>query len=59
MKNLCLKVEVVAGAVLQDAAAELCALADKLGLLCEADFNGVAMYAMPGDSAKNLANKVH
>lgn len=56
MKNtLRLKVEAFAGSDIADAARDLCDLAEQTGVLCECDFNGVSVWARPGDDPVSLA----
>jgi hypothetical protein len=56
LKTLTLKVELFAGTDVRDAANDLCQLADRVGTLCEADFNGVKLWARPGDNPLRLAD---
>lgn len=49
MSGLVLTVEIVAGTAVRDAAADLSALAEKLGVIVEAAHNGVRMRAIPGN----------
>lgn len=49
MSGLVLTVEIVAGTAERDAAASLAALAEKLGVIIEANHNGTRMWALPGD----------
>jgi hypothetical protein len=44
-----LRVELFAGVDVADAAADLCELANRVGTLCQATFNGVQLWARPGD----------
>ena len=48
MIDLCIKVEAIAGADVRKACADLTALADKLGVMCSCNFNGVDALALPG-----------
>lgn len=50
-----LSVDLFAGVTVNDAAHELCQLAERIGILCEANFNGVKLWARPGDDALLLA----
>lgn len=49
-----LKVQLFAGTYVADAAADLCELASRVGTLCEAEFNGVHLWARPGDDPARL-----
>jgi hypothetical protein len=44
-----LKVQLFAGTDVAAAAADLCELANRVGTLCEAEFNGVHLWARPGN----------
>lgn len=55
MSTLCLKVEAFAGTTIEDACRDLCALADRVGILCEVDFNKVKVWAFPGTDPAQLA----
>lgn len=58
MRNsIILKVELFAGTDIKDAAIDLCALAERVGVLCEASFNGVKLWARPGDSPQVMVDK--
>jgi hypothetical protein len=59
LKTMTLKVELLAGTDVRDAACELCQLADRIGVLCEANFNGVKLWARPGDNPLRLAEAFH
>ena len=59
LKTLTLKVELSAGTRVQDAACDLCQLADRIGVACEADFNGVKMWGRPGDNPLKLVAAYH
>ena len=59
LKTLMLKVERFVGTDVRDAAIDLCQLADRVGVLCEADFNGVKLWARPGDNPLRLAESYH
>jgi hypothetical protein len=53
VSSISLKVKAFAGTTIEDACRDLCALADRVGILCEAGFNGVKVWAYPGtDPAK-------
>lgn len=49
-----LKLELYAGSKIEEAAAELCTLADATGVPCEAEFNDVKIEARPGNSTEQL-----
>jgi hypothetical protein len=55
MSTICLKVEAFAGTTIEDACRDLCALADRVGVLCEVGFNGVKLWAYPGTDPAQLA----
>lgn len=55
MSSISLKVEAFAGTTIDDACRDLCALADRVGILCEAGFNGVKLWAYPGTDPAQLA----
>lgn len=55
LKSFNLKVELFAGIHVNEAAADLCELANRIGVRCEADFNGVKLWARPGDDPARLA----
>lgn len=55
MSTICLKVEAFAGITIEDACRDLCALADRVGVLCEVGFNGVKVRAYPGTDPAQLA----
>ena len=59
LRTLTLKVELSAGTHVQDAACDLCQLADRIGVLCEADFNGVKLWGRPGDNPLKLVAAYH
>ena len=54
MITLTLKVEAFAGTTIDDACRDLCALADRVGILCEVGFNGVKVWAYPGTDPAQL-----
>jgi len=55
LKTLTLKLELFAGIDIDAACRDLCELADRIGVLCEADFNGVKLWARPGNNYLELA----
>lgn len=59
LKTLTLKLELFAGTDVRDAANDLCQLADRIGVLCEADFNGVKLWARPGSNPLRLVESYH
>ena len=59
LRTLTLKLELFAGTDVRDAASDLCQLADRIGVLCEADFNGVKLWARPGDNPLRLVESYH
>lgn len=54
MSTIKLTVEAFAGTAIKDACHDLCALADRVGILCEAPFNGVKLWAHPGTDPEQL-----
>lgn len=54
LKTFTLRLELFAGADIRDAASEMCQLADRIGVMCEAQFNGVKLWARPGDNPLRL-----
>lgn len=52
--QISLKVNVFAGALVSAAAEDLCDLANRTGVMCECDFNGVKVWARPGDDPAEL-----
>lgn len=46
MSTLILKVEAFAGTTIEDACRDLCALANRVGILCEVPFNGVKVWGL-------------
>lgn len=56
LRTFTLKVELFAGTDIRDAAAELCQLADRIGVMCEASFNVVKLWARPGDDPLRLVD---
>lgn len=59
LKTITLKLELFAGTDIRDAASDLCQLADRIGILCEANFNGVHLWARPGDNPLRLVDVYH
>ena len=59
LKTFMLKVEPLAGSDVRDVAVELCQLADRVGVRCEAGFNGVKLWARPGDNPQHLVQAYH
>jgi len=54
MSTICLEVEAFAGTTIDDACRDLCALSDRVGILCEVQFNGVKVWAYPGTDPEQL-----
>ena len=54
LRTIALKVEFLAGCEISEAAAELCELADRFGVLLEADFNGKRLLVRPGSDWRDL-----
>ena len=59
LKTFVLQVEPFAGSDVRDVAVELCELADRVGARCEAPFNGVKLWARPGDNPLRLVDAFH
>lgn len=59
LRTITLKLELFVGTDVRDAASDLCQLADRIGVLCEADFNGVKLWARPGDNPLRLVDAYH
>ena len=59
LKTFVLRVEPFAGSDVRDVACELCQLADRIGVRCEATFNGVKLWARPGDNPLRLVDAFH
>lgn len=56
LRSLTLKVELFAGTDIRSASCDLCELSERIGALVEADFNGVKLWARPGDNPLRLAD---
>lgn len=54
-----LKVELMAGTDIRDACCDLCELANRVGCLVEAEFNGVSLWAYEGDNPLKLVDAYH
>lgn len=59
LKTFVLQVEPFAGSDIQAVSMELCQLADRVGVRCEAAFNGVKLWARPGDNPLRLVDAFH
>lgn len=59
LTTLKLRVDLFAGTDISDAAHELCQLAGRVGALVEADFNGINLWARPGDDSLLLVASYH
>jgi len=59
LKTFVLQVEPFAGSDIQAVSMELCQLADRVGVRCEAGFNGVKLWARPGDNPLRLVDAFH
>ena len=55
LESIIMRVEVSAGTDIKDTCYDLCELAAKLGCVVIADFNGVKVFAHPGDNPTELA----
>ncbi len=54
LRTLTLKVELFAGTDIRDAACDLCELSNRVGVMTEANFNSVKLWARPGDNPLKL-----
>lgn len=54
LRTFVLSVAPFAGSDIADVSRELCQLAGRVGVRCEAGFNGVKLWALPGDSPERL-----
>lgn len=59
LKSLTLNLDLFAGVDITDAASDLCQLSSRVGVLCVADFNGVKLWARPGDNPLHLVDAYH
>lgn len=57
--SLFLRVDAFAGTDIEDASRDLCALSERVGALCELEFNGVKLWARPGNDPAKLAEAFH
>lgn len=55
LRTLTFKVELFGGTDIRDAACDLCELANRVGVMVEANFNQVKLWARPGDDPLKLA----
>ena len=55
LRSVTLKVELMAGTDIRDACCDICELANRMGCLIEANFNGVSLWAMEGNNPLKLA----
>ncbi len=58
MNDIYIRVEVIAGALLAEAAREMCETATRLGITCEAKMNGITVWARPHDDHEELARQI-
>lgn len=59
LKGIKLNVEVFAGEDIAIAAESICTLATRTGVMVEADFNGVKVWARPHDDHEKLVEAYH
>lgn len=59
LKNVSVKVSLFPGTDITDAAFELCELSYRLGVLVEADFNDIKVWARPGDDPQEIVKSYH
>lgn len=57
MSTFFLRLEAIAGTLIDDAAAEAIKIANQLQVTVMFDFNGVSCMACPGDNSKSLASE--
>lgn len=57
LRSITLKVELMAGADIRDACCDICELANRVGCLIEANFNGVRLWAAQGDNPLKIAEE--
>jgi hypothetical protein len=54
LKTFVLRLELFAGSDIATVAREMCELANRIGVRCEASFNDVKLWARPGDDPQLL-----
>jgi hypothetical protein len=59
LKSFVVKVELFAGTDIENAASEMCELASRIGCRIESTFNGVKLWASPGDNPALLVKSFH
>ena len=59
LRSITLKVDLFAGVDIRNASCDLCELANRVGVLVEAEFNGVKLWARPDDNPLKLAEAFH
>ena len=57
LRTVTITVELMAGAEIRDACCDVCELADRMGCLIKAKFNGVMLWAREGDNPLTLAEE--
>jgi len=57
--TLYLEPEITAGTRIEEAALELCAVCDRLGMMLVADFNGVKLYVTRSTRPVDLVSRYH
>jgi len=55
LRSITLKVDLLAGTDIREACCDLCELANRVGCLVEASFNGVKLWAIEGGNPLKLA----
>jgi hypothetical protein len=55
MSSLSLKFDVFAGTNIDDVCCDLVAVANRTEVLCEAEFNGIILWAQHGDDPREIA----
>lgn len=56
LRTLTLKVELSAGTEIREACCDICELANRVGCLVEANFNGVLLWAYAGDNPLKIVD---
>ena len=57
LRSITMKVELMAGTDIRDASCDICELANRVGCLVEANFNGVRLWAREGGNPLKLAEE--
>ena len=57
LQSISMKVELFAGTEIREACCDICELANRMGCLIEANFNGVRLWAREGNNPLTLADE--